>query len=273
MSQKINEPFISIYQCFPDAPIPRRAERSLFGTIPLRAYTFCEPLTAASGFGFWVFPPIDFELLWDGSEVLWKQATETKWKIVESVVLPGFSDHYYAHAPQDAPPHPPAFLSARRHGGTPAEPGIVQIWTGLLARTHPDWAILFRSPANLTQSRNFEVYEGIVETDWWFGPLVSNIRLCRSGFPILFRTKAPLFQLQPIPKSAYSDELLDSACMMKGLQSLAEDQWKSYTEALTLRNDNGSGVGGYKAAVAKHRLAKRSKVESFSSSDKNTHIL
>ena len=35
------------------------------------SYRYCDALTAATGFGWWVFPPTDLDLLWDGQDVFW----------------------------------------------------------------------------------------------------------------------------------------------------------------------------------------------------------
>ena len=55
----------------------------------------------------------------------------------------------------------------------------MQIWSGLIARTAPEWSLLVRSPVNLARSQGYEHYEGIIETDRWFGPLFTNVRLER----------------------------------------------------------------------------------------------
>ena len=43
------------------------------GAMPVRAAQFCVPLKAASGSGFYVYPPVDFAVRWDGqrSDVSW----------------------------------------------------------------------------------------------------------------------------------------------------------------------------------------------------------
>ena len=61
---------------------------------------------------------------------------------------------------------------------------MVQIWSGLVARTAPGWSLLVRGPANLPRNLAYEVYEGIVETDRWFGPLFTNIRFTRTNVPV-----------------------------------------------------------------------------------------
>ena len=78
-----------------------------------------------------------------------------------------------------------------------AEPGIVQIWSGLIAKTQKDWSLLIRPPANLPKSAKYESYEGIIETDVWFGPLFTNIRITKTDVPIDFWRDRPLMQIQP----------------------------------------------------------------------------
>ena len=57
-------------------------------------------------------------------------------------------------APDDIKGFSPPFVGALQ------EPGVVQIWSGLVARTAPGWSLLVRGPANLPRSLGYEVYEG-----------------------------------------------------------------------------------------------------------------
>ena len=43
---------------------PMRADRSAAGTLPTRAYRYCEAVTAAAGYGWWVFPPAGLRGKW-----------------------------------------------------------------------------------------------------------------------------------------------------------------------------------------------------------------
>src|SRR5690349_25028078 len=55
--------FFSIYE---GAPLPTPASVDLMGALPIRAAQFCVPIKAASGLGFYVYPPVDFAVRWDG---------------------------------------------------------------------------------------------------------------------------------------------------------------------------------------------------------------
>lgn len=232
-----------IFQLYPDAPLPVLADPALLGTIPLRAYKYCQPLTAASSYGWYTFPPIDFELLWDGTTTYWRIARGQHWNSVQNTALPGFTEHYLISCPiRDQVPNPMSFLT------TGPEPGIIQIWTGLVARTRKDWNLLLRTPANLPRPLGFDVFEGIIETDWWMGPLFGNLRLTKTDSPIAFSTREPLFQLQPILREAYSQQTLGSASISRGLKSLPLHYWQEYAKAIRLRWDQ-SRPGSYKREV------------------------
>src|SRR5947209_934292 len=76
-----NVPLVTFYQLFPAAPEPRRADQSLGGSMPARAHSYCEPFRVASGFGWYLYPPINFELLWDGSRVRWRTGAGGEWSV------------------------------------------------------------------------------------------------------------------------------------------------------------------------------------------------
>ena len=108
-----------------------------------------------------------------------------------------------AFAPVETREYSPPFLT------NGLEPGLVQIWTGYIARTIPSWSLLVRPVANLARSQYYDLYEGIVETDTWFGPLFTNIQLKRTDVPIVFSTDIPLVQVQPVRRELYAGSMLD----------------------------------------------------------------
>jgi hypothetical protein len=249
ISSDEKEPLITFFSLFPDAPAPRRADRSLLGSMPLRAYQHCEPLAAASAFGWYVYPPIDFMLQWNGTEIFWKAASAKKWKPTTAVVLPGFADLYARSVPSESSLETPfPFLLARR------EVGLIQIWPGVLVQTRPGWSTLVRGPANLPPGPAYEVLEGIIETDWWFGPLISTIRLCRTDQPIVFSASRPLFHLQPVQNELYASKELDRFRLVEGLSALGDDDWKRLEETI---NPHETRSGLYAAKVRRTRSLRR----------------
>lgn len=122
MSQKIESipPLVSFFRVIPSAAPPQRADRSAGGTLPTRGFRYCDPVTTASAFGWWVFPPITFSLLFDGTEVMWTfEGTKNWYPLSNAAQFPDFAAHFDNIAPSDIKGYSPPFLTAFM------EPGIV----------------------------------------------------------------------------------------------------------------------------------------------------
>ena len=67
-----DSPLVTFFRLIPECRAPQRADRLAAGTMPTRAFRYCEAMTSASAFGWYVFPPMAFSLMWDGStDVIW----------------------------------------------------------------------------------------------------------------------------------------------------------------------------------------------------------
>lgn len=242
------QPRVTFYRMIDEARTPRRADKSADGTLPTRATRYCEAATSASSFGWWIYPPLDFWLMWDGAEIFWCYADQPEWMLLDSVQYPDFSRRFDAAAPDFARGCAPPFLTVL------PEPGTLQIWTGLFARTRPDWSLLVRPTANLPAPGSFAAFEGIMETDQWFGPVLANIRLTRTHTPVRFRTDVPIAQVQPLPRDAYSDETLNTVAMTPNLEAWTAQDWADYDRDVVQPNSVGTHVPGrYAAAVRRRR--------------------
>jgi hypothetical protein len=213
---------MTFYRWIPDCPAPQRADRSAGGLIPTRAFRYCEPMTAASAFGWYLFPPMDFSVMWDGTGIFWQYGDMDGWAPLDAAQYPGFSNYFDDQCPPEFRGFAPPFISAA------PEPGVLKIWSGVIARTAPDWSILVRMPANLPHSQYFDHYEGIIEADRWFGPLFTNLRLTKTGMPITFRREMPLMQVQPLHRSTYSEAVLRNFDFVDGPAGMSDDDWSAY---------------------------------------------
>ena len=241
----INPVDLRLRRLIPSAPTPERADRSARGTLPTRASRYCDAVTSASGFGWHVFAPMNFSLCWDGEAVFWTYRGIGSWLPLGAAQFPSFASLFDESAPPEAQGCSPPFLTAL------PEPGTVQIWTGLLARTSPGWSLLIRPPANLPHPGGVWLYEGIVETDRWFGPLFVNLRLTRTHIPIEISAAAPLAQLQPLPRAAYAEETLRAMTLANGMEA---DDWADYVETIVRPNDDpGRAPGAYAIAARRRR--------------------
>ena len=245
-------PIVEFFRLIPAASPPKRAERSAAGYLPSRAMRYCDALTSATGFGYWIFPPVDLRLLWDGEQVAWSYGEDERWLPLSgtptgAVQFPGFAAAFDALVPEALRGYSPPFLTAL------PEQGAVQIWTGLLAKTRPGWSLAIRPPVNLPAIPGLTGWEGIVETDIWFGPLFSNFRITRTDTPVHIRAYAPFLQVQPVPQLAYRDETLGSF-VCRDPSELATDDWDRLAEVLLPHPDHSVRQGAYAVTVRKRRL-------------------
>lgn len=234
-----------------------RADKSALGTIPTISYHFCEAVRSASAFGWYLFPPAEIRLMWDGAEVFY--AVNDDWRRLTSIHLGDeFLEYWDDHAPADLQGHAPPYLT---HVSVP---GVVQIWSGFLVSSLEDWAILVRAPANMLYSRRYTCYEGIIETDRFQPcPLFINIRLLSTDCEIVIPTTKPLFQAQPLRRECYSDAVLTSDRVKSfapgpdGNGGMSDADWDGFRRTTRSADplDHRHTAGAYGASV--RRRSKR----------------
>jgi hypothetical protein len=246
MSKQAEAIVCRFYRLIPDAPAPRPADRSADGMLPTRGYRYCEALASASAFGWYMYPPLNFSLVWDGIEIAWTYEGAADWYPLRGAQFPGFRQLFEETAPDPVKPLAPSLLVAAR------EPGVVQIWSGYLARTVPGWALLSRGPANIPRNQGYEHFEGIIESESWFGPLFTNIRLTRTNSPIEFHVRYPLFQVQPLLRQCYSEAAFEVADMAE----LGAADWQSFAATMTPNTDQMRMLGHYAAGTRRRNREK-----------------
>src|SRR5579862_7198598 len=143
MAESVESAICQFYRLIAGAPEPRRADRSADGTLPMAAYRYCEPVASASAFGWYLYPPMNFSLIWDGTEIAYTYEGADRWSPLRAVQYPDFVQTFTGIAPDGVGDLAPTFLAQG------ILPGTVQIWSGYLARTAPRWALLSRGTANI----------------------------------------------------------------------------------------------------------------------------
>lgn len=246
-----NGSIVEFVKLIPQGRDPKRADRSGAGSIPGRAMRFCDALTTATGYGYWLFPPIDMQLLWDGEQILWTFDGASSWMPLTgsdsgAAQFPGYADVFNNSAPNELEGFAPPFLTAL------PELGGVQIWTGLLARTKPGWSLNVRMPVNLPGIPGLTAWEGIVETDHWFGPLFTNFRLTRTDFPVRLRAQVPFMQIQPIPQIAYREDVLNGLVLRQAGEMTPQD-WEDFGQVVLPDERKEAHQGSYAVRIRKRR--------------------
>lgn len=241
---------IKFYQLVEGGLPPRKASRSANGSLPTDGFRYCEPVRTASGFGWYVYLPLEFWLLWDGAEVQWTIDGGAHWHpLAGAIQYPGFSDRFDAAAPDGCRGYAPPFIvRGTEHDG-------LQIWTGAMISTAPGIAALLRSPANLDWRTDYTAWEGVVETDAWFGPLFLNIRLRKAGAPIVFRPTQPFLQVQPVPRALLKQTADASLQTVEGVQGLAPADWQAYADTVVRRMQTRRRLGDYAVETRKRGSA------------------
>ncbi|MBR0758060.1 hypothetical protein JQ604_38270 [Bradyrhizobium jicamae] len=230
MSNTESDGMVTFFRMIPGCPPPQRADRSAGGMLPTRAFRYCDPVTTASAFGWYVFPPFGFALHFDGTNTKWTFGDQEAWYPLGAAQFPDFARYFDEHAPRDLTGCSPPFITAF------PEPGYVQIWSGLIARTKPGWSLLIRPVPNFPRSLGFELFEGIVETDTWFGPLFTNLRIRKTDVPVEFQAGMPLFHIQPIQRHLYEGRLLDDFQVVGELDDWSEADWEDYRATVVAPN-------------------------------------
>jgi hypothetical protein len=248
MSQALQpNPVVTFYRAIPSCRAPIRADTSVLGTLPSRGFQYCEAVRSASSFGWYVFPPIDFTLEWDGSQVIWTYRGAKAWYPLTSAQFPGYARLFDRAAPERLRGFAPPFLTVL------PEPGLVQVWTGLMVESAEDWSVLVRPPANLPRNLAFDAYEGIVESDRWFGPLFTNLRLIKTDVPIHFSTETPLIQVQPLHRSTYAEEVSNRFGLVGAPADFPDHAWSRYEEHIVKPSVEPARAGAYAASVRRRR--------------------
>ena len=245
------QPVVEFVKLISDGRPPKRADRSGAGSLPGRAMRFCDALTTATGYGYWIFPPIDFQVLWDGEQIFWSYDEADSWLPLSgtstgAAQFPGFATRFDEFAPETLKGYSPPFLTAL------PEIGGIQIWTGLLARTRPGWSLNVRQPVNLSGTPGLVGWEGIVEADHWFGPLFNNFRITRTDFPVHLRAQVPFLQVQPVPQISYREEMLN-AMAVRNYDEMTEKDWVDFGDVVLPDAAKEASQGTYAVRLRKRR--------------------
>jgi hypothetical protein len=242
-------PLVRFVRAIPEGRDPMRADRSALGTIPAAAFQYCEAVTSASAFGYYVFLPRTVWLRWDGTDALYTHEGATEWMPVKNDLYPGTEEWFDPLAPEDIKGYCPPWVAQT------LAPGVVQLWTGLFMRTREGWSALARPLANVPRSKQYEVYEGLVETDRWFGPLFINVRLTAIDAPVELTADRPLFQIQPLLRETYAERQLRTMQVAGSLAEMTAEEWDGYRNAVVNPNKSPRAPGGYAVAVRKRQAA------------------
>jgi hypothetical protein len=239
---------VELFSFYGDAPRPEKASPHLRGSMPVRAVQVCPPITAASGFGWYLFPPVDFAVRWDGQASEWALLEDNEpvaWRSLAGGVehsVP-ISAEALATAPErfaadtdifDAFGGALPFIDADPRAGH-----LLEIITGVIARTSPGWCLLARGVANWPHSGDFQVLEGVLDTEWFRSWVPTMVRLTTPHRIVRFYRSQPITMLQPIPRAVLEAAGRATAEVAWGLDEFPDDIWGEFVDQRRRRQVEG----------------------------------
>jgi hypothetical protein len=234
------------YGCFAEAVLPRPADPTARQQAPMRAVAHCEPFRAAAGWGWYLYPPIDFLVKWDGMAFEWMPKGSDRWLPLKMV--PVRTLRRYSGADDNSVDD---YVLDHTFIGAAPEPGVLQVWTGLVAVIPRDWALLVRGLPNVpAETGAYETLEGIIEAGWYHGPLVTNLRFRKTDQVVQFLRRTPIFAVQPIPVVAYQSELPRTAQLVPATADNQDEIANILAEADGVHE---ASPGGYRREVRRRR--------------------
>lgn len=229
-------PIVEFFSIYPDIRPPEPASRDVRGSLPARAAKVCTPLTAAASFGWYIYPPADFAVRWDGDETQWTllEANEpVAWRSLgggHDGSLPIARDAI-AQVPESRRDDLDIF---DRYGGAPAfidadprSPDRLEIVTGLLARTRPGWLLHISEAPNWPGPEGVQIYEGLVECEWYRSFLPTIMRLTTQGKVVRFYRNLPIMAARAVP-AAVVEANRGPIAVHRGIADLPDDVWDEF---------------------------------------------
>jgi hypothetical protein len=97
-----------------------------------------------------------------------------------------------------------------------------------------DWVVLVRPLANLPRHAAYDILEGIIDTDWWLGPLVFPLQMRKTDQVIQIRKDKPIVQVQPIHRTCLTDATLANPEVME-VRDWGNNEWSRFQASMELK--------------------------------------
>lgn len=194
---------LDVWRLHPSGCSIAPADRSLRGTANEDAVRWCGPFTHANRSGWWVFPPVDIDITWNGgSDFEWELLSD--YNNADELLVQFLLDEGDEARP-DKWLEPGEGRSKFSFGQI--EVGVAQIWTGCIFETPPGWGLQVRSPINM-RTPGYHVMEAMLETDWLQQDIWINLVFHEEGQRVELRRDQwpPLAQLMPVRKETYAPD-------------------------------------------------------------------
>jgi hypothetical protein len=219
---------LSVFRLHPHGVRITRAERLLNGEhvkSPMMhaGLRHCGPLAHANSSGWWIFSPIDLDVVYRGDgEWDYEPLSSYSFEEVDVVGRNLRAEDKYK-------------TRARTHIAVgKVEPDTIQIWTGCIFRTPPGCVLLLTTPLNFVDAfrRPFHVQQAVLETDWLPYDIWLNVKFHRVGECARIRRadSVPLAQVVPMTRAAYDRNLTHVERLMDRDDPPCQEIWRDWQD-------------------------------------------
>jgi len=190
---------LKIWRCHPSGAKIIPAEKTCHGTAHEGGVKWCGPFTNANKFGWWMFPPVDIDILWKGGREfeynLLTPYSDADWHLLRSLLRSSDNSEPDRWSP-------PGGRTKFTWGAV--EEGLIQMWTGCIFETPPGWCLHIKSPTNFPH-QPYQIMEGILETDWMQYDIWFNVKFTEKDKWVHLRKDQwpPLAQICPIRREGF----------------------------------------------------------------------
>lgn len=248
------ENLVTFFSPFAETGIlkPQLASESVGGNMPHKAVQYCRPSQKASGFGYRVYLPRSFWITWNGHRDYTVQFDVGKHIVLDTELhypnAAALWDEFFMDR------HQPELCGQCPHGiAITEQAGMLQIETMWFARTRPGYGLQVRGTPNFRSTSDYDTLEGIIETDWWKGPLFNNFQFATTGKPVFFDHRIPILHVVPLPKEVYDRDRLKQFSVEQG-------EYAGYAEFVKTRyaaEEQGKAGFGHYTRIARKEEARR----------------
>jgi len=204
-------PRLRIWRLHPNGIRLEQAKAGLLGGVHPEAMKYCGPFTTANKSGWWVYPPLDFDVCYHTNR-LWEYRILSEYPDAEEQLLRRMRDKHGSKSIHEVEgklllgPHD---LAKRKFSFGVVEPDVFQFSSGCIFQLPRGWALHISNPINVSGDNPFLVQEAIIEVDWlpvdhWFN--FKWIPSRKGHWASIRRNQiAPIAQIVPVIRDSYDE--------------------------------------------------------------------
>jgi hypothetical protein len=245
---------LKVYHTHPSACRVERAEKTLKDTAVPGGVKWCMPYKLVNSNGFWMYPPADIEITWHGGK-------DFTYKMLEDYGPDEYNHISSLIKARDVKDFEKwcSFGNGRtKYTWGSVDVGVVQIYTGCIFKTDPNWCMQIRSPVNFQRRSQFFVMEALIETDWLQYDIWLNLVFTEKLKPVTLRKTdlIPIAQLVPIHRQSFTSD------------------WNLSTEMLNDTTQENKDVLNFYVGYNKRKFASGGKnmINKYANKDSTTYV-